>query len=357
MAKYDIKRKDLKDKLDLLEKYAPEEIDDINLLKSTIENLKNNFKNFEKERELSIIDGLKEDLEDFDYFTPYYQQVRKFYKKSSFEVFGKPSIKFQKLNISDDEAVSLAHDFFKEQGNFFYNPFVSYTLNMEDHLKFIAPSKYSDGMMVYVKSLDESFVFVPGYRNLTKFTILVHEIEHALDTMNNQDFIYNFFVREVSAIFMELISCDWFCKNKVTSKDNFKRRFQLHVNVKEACDTIYLKNRVLALIKKYPHSTDEDLIKILKEKYKYEEETLEYLAIYSLSSDYIYQIPYLIAIELYSIYQTDKEKALYILENIILYGNNNNIFSILENFKINLTTTLYDYEENLYDSLTKKFVK
>lgn len=357
MAKYDIKRKDTKNKLYILEKYAPEETEDIYLLKLIIDNLKTNFKSFESGLggNGSTIDRLRDDVNDYDYFYPYYQQVRKMCKKSILEVTGRPDIRYQIIDINDDKAIALSHDFFKEQGNFFYNPFTAYTLKMADHLKFIKPSKYCEGMMVYINCIDEGFVFVPGYRNITKFTILVHEIEHALDAINNPNFLKQFFVRETSAMFMELIGCDWIKEKNANTKDGSKRKLQIHLNVIDVAEVIYLKTQILNLIKQYPQLSNDELLKVLMEKYNYGEESLEYLSTYSLSSDYIYQVSYLIAIELYSLYQQDKEKALYILKYIILKGNNENIFNILKQFKVELTANLFQYEDNLCHDLPKKF--
>lgn len=68
---------------------------------------------------------------------------------------------------------------------------------------------------------------------------------------------------------------------------------------------------------------------------------------FSLHDLYNYQIPYLIAVELYIIYQKDKDKALNILIKIILHATPYNIFSLLHNNGIILNQHCVKYEKEL----------
>ena len=74
---------------------------------------------------------------------------------------------------------------------------------------------------------------------------------------------------------------------------------------------------------------------------------------YCIIEDYYYIIAHLTAIELYFIYIKDKEKALTILEDIIMNGTDHNILSILANHQIILTNHLDEYEDNLIKGLKK----
>ena len=55
----------------------------------------------------------------------------------------------------------------------------------------------------------------------------------------------------------------------------------------------------------------------------------------------------MIAIELYTIYNIDKDKALYILRDIIMNGTDNNIFNILKKYNINIGNNIVSYEQDM----------
>ena len=153
-------------------------------------------------------------------------------------------------------------------------------------------------------------------------------------------------VNETAALFMELLATDYISKKYCLLDDGKKRKNYLHFILKS--QAIFLKDKItfLKLIEKNRHLSKEELFKELK-KHKYTEEDIAFFLESTMIQDNSYQIPYLIAIELYMIYCKNKEMALMVLEDIIMNGNKDNIISLLDNYGIKLNSHILEYEKHV----------
>lgn len=289
--------------------------------------------------------GLRNDirfLEDFKYL----YKIVKCFIKTGIGVEKPAEVKFRKTHLSNDDAINLAHDFFEEQDEFYYKGFEHFYQNIYGHLKFIKPTKDTDGEIHCIDTTGDFFMYIPNHQDFTKASILIHEIEHAIDFYNNPFFYRNLLIRETSSMFMEMIGVDYLAKELNLVNVNYIRRFYLHTVAKmQGCD-IFVKNQVLHLLDKYKNLSDKELL-IMFKKYGFSTDLIEFFNSSNIVEDYYYQIPQLIAIELYKIYSEDKEKSLYILKDIIMNGTDENIFEILDKYNIHILEHVVDYEYDL----------
>lgn len=348
---YNISRKDIKQLMSDIITYAPELSYDLEILQAINDKLKNNF-NLEEYGD-DYLGQLKQQVDTLPVFKTSYQHTKLFCLRGLYIDGSKYKTNYKKISLSERNTVRLSEEFFHECGPFFSVPFKDFKSEAENHLKFISPSRQSEGEIAFVPSSGDYFIFVPRYNNISRVSILIHEIEHYIDICNRYEFHKQHLIRESSSIFMELIGCDWLAKKLNLSKDGIKRKFQIHSNVKNDSYDIFFKTQALHIIKNNFHLNDDDLLNKLDEC-GFNEYNLAIFARDPLERDYYYQISYLIAIELYNLYQNDKEKALYILKQIIIYGTDENIFDLLNRFNIVLNKNVHNIERNMCLSLVRK---
>lgn len=342
---YNIRINDLEKILNLLKEYDHDLIVDIDILRldSYIKRLKNSFSESE---ELSLTEKLVSDLEYFPFYKPLYVYSKFFSNTGIKSDLLQKEGKLSTIIIPDVDVMEHADSFFREQGDFFYSAFLDFKDDAKDHLKFIKPNKMSDGETLMLKSTGEAFVFSPNYSNITKFTILIHELEHVIDFFNNPDFFDNFVIRETAAVFMELIACDYISKKYNLENDNYTRRMWIHHTLKFQAELLNDKMKMLNTIYSSSKSIDTDIFKFLDD-HDFEKSYVEYLLESTISEDFSYQLPYLIAVELYFIYKNDKKVALNILIDIIMNANNENIVYILNKYNIKPNLNINRYEKLL----------
>lgn len=346
---YDIKINDLKELLSILRKFNHEPMVQVDIIR-----LSNYIKRFERnfsDECISSYERLLDDADEVNFYKPFYPISYKFASVGRKQDELSFQTKYTPISFSDDEVMSNADEFFREQNDFFYSGFQDFASEAEDHLKFINTNSDTEGETLTLKSTGEAFAFVPNYSNITKFTILIHECEHIIDFFKNPNFLDNNIIKETAAIFMELIASDFIAKKYSLYDENFKRRNFLHTITKSQATLLKDKVMLLDLVNKYRHLSESELFDILQKK-DFTKEDVEFYLEATISQDSNYQIPYLIAVELYVIYHKNKRLALNILEDIILNGNNYNIFEILFKYGIVLNTNILLYEDCLYKKIT-----
>ncbi len=342
---YDIRIKDLEDLLIILKQHANEPIVQVDIYNLTnyIRRLKRNFNN----PITTLYDKLLDDADEVPFFKPFYPFSEKFAYIGRSQIELEFNTEYRHFPMSDEQVMEDAQSFFKHQGDFFYSSFMEFNSEAADHLRFISDKADTAGETLMLKSIGEAYVFVPNYSNITKFTILIHEIQHVIDFFNNPLFMENHVISETAAIFMELLASDYIAKKYKLYNDNFQRRNFLHTLIKSQATLLKDKIEMLELVNKNRHLSEDKLFAKLDES-DYSEEDIAFYLEASIIQDNSYQLPYLIAIELYKIYHQNKKLALKILEDIIVNGNNYNIFSILDKYGIILNTSVLEYEDKLY---------
>lgn len=296
---------------------------------------------------------ISDDLESYQFYKPLYPIIESFvingYSLEDLDY----KANYTGIALSNCEAFSLVKDFFGEQGEFFYSGFSEFDEEADDHLEFINSDANTDGEMLFLKSTGDAFLFIPDNKNLTKALILVHEIEHAIDSFKNMNFYENTLIRETSAIFMEMIAGDYFAKRYGLFPDNDKRKLSLHFIIKEQANIVIDKIDMLDIIANNSELNDEELFSILESE-GYSRRCVEFLMENSIMQDFYYLIPQLIAIELYFIYSQDRRLALRILEDIIMNGTDKNILELISNYGIVLNKNVQRYEDKLLNKVKKQ---
>ena len=260
---------------------------------------------------------------------------------------------YQSILISDRKAVEIATHFFQKQNEVFYSDFLDVFDELPDHLKFIKPNPHTSGETHFIRTTGDAFIYVPNYSNISKVTILIHEIQHVIDTMENENFWYQPLIKEIAAVFMELVSTDYVSKELGLGNEGDKRKAEVHQIVSGDSSMLIDKKDMLERLVNKGITNSNQLVAELK-KYDYSEDDIDSILFSSADSLISYQLPQYVAIELYYLYQSHKSKALQILLDIIRYGNDENIFEILGTYGINPGTHLHQYEESLGKSLQIK---
>ena len=325
--------------------FPTSEIDTIRL-DGYIKRLKENYSSLEN---ADLKESLDEDEENLDYFEPFYKIIEKVSKTK----VKKGTISYTKILFSHDETLKLVEDFFKSQGHFYSSGYENFKKNIKNHLQFFKPNVNSDGEILFLKSINESFVSIPDYTNICKLCIAVHELTHVIDAYHNPDFHYNLGIREIDALFMEMIAADYFSKMLNLKKDGNIRKLFLHNIIKSTIDNIQKKTKMLQIYRKHKNAPLESFI-VNMELYGYTREQIEAYEKYNLVEDYYYVLPHFIAIELYFIYKNNKNKALLILEDIVNNGTDENICELLEKYNIKITKNAKKYSKALKHKLKKK---
>jgi len=290
--------------------------------------------------EKEIIKIFQDDLGGIEFYKPFYPYAKCF---ANHGFLYTKDINYRKVRISNQEAMQGAEDFFNIQGSFYVEAFQEFKEEATTHLKFMRLNSLSNGEMTYLTSKEEAFVLVPNKSNILKQVILIHELEHVIEIFNNDDYFNNKVIGECGALFMEMIACDYFAKKLNLKSDNLWRRLDLHNNIKLASGDLLNRFMILHNLKFKGDNTD------IFDVYRYD--YLDYLAKSSLEYDFSYPISYLIAIELYVIYQENKDKALNYLQYIIMLGNDENILDLLDYLGIDINRNALYYEKRLCKEL------
>lgn len=343
---YDIKIKDLENILALLKENMQDSmvVIDVVRLEEYIKRIKNDFRATET---ASLMEQIQDDVEYFEFYKPFYPFVEQFLNtgKSVYDLDS--DVKYKSLVMSDDQVMSDVIEFYGHQDSLFYSQVLEYQQEAREHLKFVKENLDTDGETLFLKSIGEAFVFSPNYSNITKFTILVHEVQHVIDFYINPSFSENFVIRETIAMFMEMIAADYIAKKYKLYGEGFKRQQYLHAIVKYQSHNIMYKMDALEVVADNKSLKQQELLSAL-DKEGFDQEDLEFYFEQGITTDYSCQIAYLIAIELYMLYYKDKKLALRICEDIVVNGTSSNIFELLDKYDIKLNRNVVNYENKIY---------
>ncbi len=346
MAKnYKIRVEYLKQLRDMFENYLDDPMVERDYIRidMLIERLENDFK--QEPNEDGIISQLGYDFVHWQEFRRYYPKLIKFYSDGLY--FSEAvSPGFKDVKISNEDTVMLAREFFAKQGDFFVNHFDEFLEDdSEESIEFFAPSNNFVEETTFMHTTGDRFLLAADHPNIVKLTAFVHEGEHIIDNVANPDFFENTAIRETTAMFMELIATDYFNNLFGLSEQNLLRQYELLSIVKSDTIDAIVRNKMLKIYRKNRYYTPEHIYKKLTKKFN--KGYVDWMADYSIYNLYNYQIPYLIAIELYKLYQVDRDKALNVLIDIILNGTPENIFALLAKYGISVNKHSHQYEDEL----------
>lgn len=352
MAKtYNYSLKELTSLLKLLKTYqhtCPEIDEDIANLTYFINYL---YPNRKKKKKIDINDYvsiptlLKEDVLAFTYLKPFEYFMKEFawIGETIKDLAINPA--YQEITISNKEAVTEATSFLSSHGPLFQEPLEEFSENIKSRLKFLKTELEIGGGALYIQSTGDAFVYAPDKHDIRKPAILTHELQHIIDFYNNPAMFDNFITREVIPVFMEMISIIHYALKHNAEKDAYQRILSLHSILKERALMYIEKIELLDITKKYQNLSDEDLYKLLKDNGYSRESLINFIELDI--KDFYYQIPELIAIELFFLYQEDKKRAIAILEDISLHGNDTNLLDLVASHNLKLTKHMPEFEYHI----------
>ena len=343
---YDIKIKDLENILTLLKENIQDStvMMDAIRLEEYIKRIRNGFRNVDS---ISLFEQIQDDTEYHEFYKPFYPIVERFIFTGKTVDELNSDVKYKSILLSDEQVMADVIEFYGHQGELFYSQVLEFYNEAEDHLKFVKDSLDTDGETLFLKSIGEAFVFSPNYSNITKFTILIHEIQHVIDFYINPDFTEEFVIRETIAMFMEMIAADYIAKKYKLYDEGLKRQQCLHAIVKYQAHNVLYKTDALDVASDNRNKNENELFTILN-KEGFDQGDLEFYFEQGITADMAYQIAYLIAIELYITYYNNKELAIKICEDIITNGTSSNILELLDKYGIKIVDNVTRYEEMIY---------
>lgn len=343
---YDIEIKDLETILSMLKDNMHDTtvMMDAIRLEEYIKRIRNNFKGTDQ---VSTSEQIQDDLEYYPFYKPLYPIIERFIWNGMGVDELDSSPRYKSILFSDEQVVSDVIEFYGHQGELFYSQILDFSEEAKDHLKFIKNTTNTDGETLFLKSIGEAFVFSPSVSNITKFTILVHELQHVIDFYINPNFTEEYVIRETIAMFMEMIAADYIAQKYRLYDEGFKRQQYIHAIVKYQSHNVMYKMDTLEIVDDHKKLESDKLLELLNNE-GYDKEDLDFYFEQGITTDMAYQIAYLIAIELYMLYYKDKDLVLSICEDIIKNGTSGNIFSLLDKYGIKLNNSVVDYENKIY---------
>lgn len=313
--------------------------------------------------ELNIVDMYEEETTESELYERMYETYYKYLPyENLITSFDKNLKKFEiPFTVFDYDYVlgsipqyqhfEFIHDFYKSLNDKdIFNAFLTTFNNRKTQYKFKDDEgDYYAGITYSIPYLNKFYVSQIYDRKSTDVNNLltgVHEYGHVIsDVLNPKNMVVDSDVCEIETLFFELVATDYY--SKILGTDKF------YLYSLEKLKDYYEDNKINKYVKKeiekyqnlmkYGISID-NLSKKDQMKFSYNIEYDQY------TKNQIYTTCYMIALNLYMIYLKDKEKALYILKQIIKSDKYNEQSVIFEN--ISLESEALNYGNHI-----KKLIK
>jgi len=259
-------------------------------------------------------------FKSFDFTTKYFHAAAEFPELS----FAEHQYQNQ---ISYDDAFLLAHDFYKTTSPDIFNAFLRFYNERSTHCKFYSPIKgaFYSGNTYISQTADEVFISVNRQKNINLGVLITHEYAHAIN-----HFLYpeNAFVEakapfdEITSIFMELLFFDYISKiSQLEANINYERQkfYITLLNDFEYLDTQYCIAESFKEVFENPEVDDitfHTLFKNIRNDLGLSSKELKEALVNPPYCIMPYALGGIIALELYHIFQTDPDKAFYLLDQI-----------------------------------------
>lgn len=275
------------------------------------------------------------------------------------------NINYNYINITNEDVLTIIHDHYKSLDNELYKLFMKLYNNRYKSIKFSDEiesyfSNYSDGYCMYINILDKNYINISDCDGVAKLINTAHEIGHAVSYFYNPSFALNkndIFLSEIASLFFELIitndvasiidSYDASLNNIITLEEYYRysKLLSLHNNLVN----VWLNNN---------GKVDNKFYQNIKNKYKLTRNIVKESISLRIDIDGVYSIDYMLALSLLNIYKKDKEKAIYILKQIINSSNDsfytiNKYMPNISNFKEEVNNICQNYSKQLNKILIK----
>lgn len=298
---------------------------------------------------LSLLDRLKD--ED-DFLDPYFPILQDCILFSSITGRGSnyQGIK-RKLDLSHDGLIQLSHDFYKQVlPKDFFLLFSKIFQKRFDHIRFSSRNK-NCGVTLFIPSFEEFFVESQYEQDFSDIVTLIHELAHCIHFLLNCDQqmnldLYPFW--EFFSTFIELVAFDYFKCIKDFSHLSFDAE-QISWNYwKEQAYLISLEVQLLFLLNNKVVRNNRHL-KLLASQIGIDSALLERILRQPRGKLISNITSYSLAIELFYIYQNDKDEAWEVLRKIFLSEASSitEFQRMLTSLNINLNEHVNSYNQSL----------
>ena len=264
-------------------------------------------------------------ISDYGYYCPYVRMLSEY--DDYLDI--KPNTDLPIIDSGVNRIVRLSSDFYKRFNGVFSDTYKNMSKSFRDtlHMRKITGSTITAGQTYSVYNTPITF-FELGYNNtIQDYVSAIHEFGHGISCNINPSAMWDFgkycFI-EVDALFFELLGTDYIGEKLDRKKDAFD------INMHVLKDYIYSAMLISTKLDMYSECDRFDLNnKRFVKQYLSKEVGLNNLGVRDVMNTWIrdymhYIISYLTAIELYLIYQSNPDKALDLLFNIITVKKDSN---------------------------------
>ena len=320
MQKKNCYYRELKQKLEKFIKMrnivVPEQSADLEMTIDTIQTAIDKIKIIERETVEEDILYAYYNLKDYRFLWSFCENLAEYITDDM------PKLPETTLKISDKEAMDLTHDFFKKCTPPDIYELFMHLFRQKKHFYFInesEPTFYADSLFL---KFDKSFYAQMNRKyEFDDITTIAHEYGHGIQfLLNYHSSLFNQLApfSEIISTFFELICTEYYTQDSSLGKIAISANYLLwDINCESALAITQLLQILKAIdIEKYETKQDlyENIALFIEAN---QSEALEELLETSPSNDFAYVLAYIIAIELFLIYQKDPEYAFYLIKRLI----------------------------------------
>ena len=315
--------------------------------------------------DLSLLEIYRESQEELENISFAKEDILNFYKESTLISSDITYEEQKKMNLKNDDILTIVHDFYKSLNPYFFKIFMKVfkqrknnlkTFNKEDTTPFMGCSY----MLPY---LNETYIAIARTYDIEDIITFAHEYMHTINYSINPRGAYEknksyFF--EIDTLFIELIITDYL-RNLFKNNEADKANLITHL---EYCNQV-IYSSIIYTLTDYEKTnntqlqSNKQMKELIKNTFGIKENIFE--EIFQTSDTEIiikYIISYMFAIELYLIYLNDKDKSLYILKKIIQAKglSKEEYYKYIKNLGLYPSSSIHEYEEIIKSRTLKRTI-
>lgn len=313
----------------------------------------------EKEDTPKLLENYKQIKNAVNKYKFLFEDIKEFNELVGMPIAITPPLKT--VSLSKKDILDLTHDFYKEAlDKFFFHNFLSQFRKRYTHIKF---GTYSDknpiiGESINIISLKEAFITILRDYDIDDVITTIHEYGHATSLSINPMHLTgsNYTFCEICTLFIEMIASDYLESIFKNGEAEIAKAEKHEIHWCTA-DLLTTKYRLVKAEEQFygGNYTSNKMLKESAKKYcKLCSEEVEDI-IQNGSLSYDYSISYIFAVELYKMYNEDKEKALYYLRKLIYLDCKSELeyYKTIKRFGLIPNMHMREYNREINSSLLK----